>query len=237
MTDIENQQGRSSGADQAEDRRVLSGAEIEERRPAEWRQLLDRLCARFATGDFATGLALVQGIGELAEQVNHHPDLDLRYGYLDVRLSSHDVGGITARDIRLAEGISRLAADAGAVGDPTGLEVVELGLDTWDAGAIGGFWAAMLGYGDPRSGDLVDPHRLNPTVWFQETDAHEVPRQRFHLDIWVPPEEVETRIAAAVAAGGTLFDDSRAPSFWVLADRQGNKACLCTWQDRDPSAA
>lgn len=222
-----------------EDRRLLTGREVEERRPPEWRQILDRLCARFRTGDFATGLALVNRIGEAAEAADHHPDLDLRYPYLDVRLNSHDVGGITARDLRLAEEISRFAAEAGASADPAALAQVELGLDTWDSGEVRPFWAAVLGYGgdDADSDEVVDPGRLQPTVWFQDTDPHETPRQRWHLDIWVPAEEVEGRIAAAVAAGGTLADDTHAPRFWVLADPQGNRACLCTWQDRDEPAA
>ena len=71
-----------------------------------------------------------------------------------------------------------------------------------------------------------------PALWFQDTEDHEEPRQRFHLDVWVPPEQVQPRIDAALAAGGTLASDAEAPSFWVLADPDGNKACLCTWQDR-----
>lgn len=220
-----------------DDRRVLSGTEVEERRPEEWRQLLGRLCARFRTADFATGLALVNRIGTVAEAADHHPDVDLRYGHVDVRLRSHDVGGVTSRDLRLAAEISGLAADAGAVAEPGGLEIIELGLDTWDAAELRPFWAAVLGYGDAAADDLVDRTGLNPSVWFQDTEPHATPPQRWHLDVWVPPEEVEGRIAAALAAGGTLADQSAAPSFWVLADPQGNRVCLCTWQDRgDPAA-
>jgi hypothetical protein len=39
---------------------------------------------------------------------------------------------------------------------------------------------------------------------------------------------------AAVAAGGTLVSDDEAPAFWVLADPEGNRMCLCTWQERTP---
>jgi 4a-hydroxytetrahydrobiopterin dehydratase len=68
------------------------------------------LSATFETGDFATGLRLVNSIGELAEAANHHPDVDLRYGHVDVRLSSHDAGGVTARDVKMARSISERAA-------------------------------------------------------------------------------------------------------------------------------
>ncbi|NNG34857.1 4a-hydroxytetrahydrobiopterin dehydratase [Nakamurella aerolata] len=69
--------------------------------------------AEFATKDFATGLRLVNKIGELAEAANHHPDVDLRYGSVTVRLSSHDIGGLSRRDAKLAAQISRAAAELG----------------------------------------------------------------------------------------------------------------------------
>jgi 4a-hydroxytetrahydrobiopterin dehydratase len=81
----------------------------------------------------------------------------------------------------------------------------------------------------PRfSEDLTDPDGDLPTLWFQETDQHPEPRQRFHLDLRVPPEVAGPRIEAALAAGGTLVSDERAPRFTVLADPQGNKVCVCT---------
>jgi 4a-hydroxytetrahydrobiopterin dehydratase len=52
----------------------------------------------------------------------------------------------------------------------------------------------------------------------------------------VHPAQVQPRIDAAVAAGGTLVSDKEAPSFWVLADPQGNQVCLCTWQEPGSSA-
>jgi 4a-hydroxytetrahydrobiopterin dehydratase len=48
----------------------------------------------------------------------------------------------------------------------------------------------------------------------------------------VPPEVAESRIAAALEAGGTLVTDENAPRFWVLADPQGNKACVTTGRGR-----
>jgi 4a-hydroxytetrahydrobiopterin dehydratase len=71
-----------------------------------------------------------------------------------------------------------------------------------------------------------------PLIWFQRSGDEE-PRQRWHPDLWVDPAEVRPRIDRALAAGGTLVSDADAPSFWVLADPEGNKVCLCTWQDRE----
>ena len=49
----------------------------------------------------------------------------------------------------------------------------------------------------------------------------------------MPHDVAEERIAAAIAAGGTLVSAARARAFWILADPEGNEACVCTWQDRD----
>lgn len=200
----------------------------------DWRILFAQIRARFRTGDFATGLALVDRIGEAAEEMNHHPDLALSYPHLDVTLSSHDVGGVTDRDIRLARRISAIAAELGVAAEPAALQTLEIGLDTSDAAAIKPFWRAVLGMQDSAQEDeLVDPAGVLPTLWFQPTEPHDPPRQRFHLDIRVPPELAEQRVEAALAAGGTLVSDDRAPRFWVLADAEGNKACVCTCEGRD----
>ena len=59
-------------------------------------------------------------------------------------------------------------------------------------------------------------------------DDHDTPRQRWHFDLWLAPEVAEQRIGAAVAAGGSVVDDSEAPAFTVLADSDGNRVCVCT---------
>jgi 4a-hydroxytetrahydrobiopterin dehydratase len=79
---------------------------------------------------------------------------------------------------------------------------------------------------------VFDPSGRIANLWFQGTDAHETPRQRFHLDLWLPPELVPARIEAGLAAGGSVVYDDEAPAFTVMADPQGNKVCLCTYLDR-----
>jgi 4a-hydroxytetrahydrobiopterin dehydratase len=210
----------------------LTGSEITERAPSGWVYLRNALRTRLRTGDFATGLALVNTIGAAAEAADHHPDLDLRYTYVDVRLSSHDVGGVTGRDLRLAATISELAGSAGVAVDANGLVIMELALDSPSFPDQLDFWEAVLGYPRDAEGDLRDPYDKVPLIWFQRSGDEE-PRQRWHPDLWVDPAEVRPRIDRALAAGGTLVSDADAPSFWVLADPEGNKVCLCTWQDRE----
>ncbi|MEV4108202.1 4a-hydroxytetrahydrobiopterin dehydratase [Nonomuraea sp. NPDC049695] len=213
----------------------LTGQQIGDEGLDGWAYLLGGLQTRILTKDFATGLSVVNAIGAAAEEMNHHPDLDLRYTHVDVRLTSHDERAVTDRDIRLARVISSITAEAGAQLESSSLSRLELALDTPAGESIPPFWAAVLAtehLSGPDFGDEVrDPADVLPTVWFQASGSEE-PRQRWHLDIWVDPAQVQPRMDAALAAGGTLLSDAEAPSFWVLADPEGNRACLCTWQAR-----
>ena len=208
----------------------LTGQQIADEAPAGWVYLLGGLQTRIRTRDFAAGLAIVDAIGAAAEAMDHHPDLDLRYTHVDIRLTSHDVGAVTGRDLRLARTISTIAADAGTATEGATVSRLELALDTPDFAAVLPFWGAVLAM-EPAGDELRDPYGALPVMWLQKSGSEE-PRQRWHPDVWVDPAQVQPRIDAAVAAGGTLVSDAEAPSFWVLADPQGNKVCLCTWQDR-----
>lgn len=213
---------------------LLTARDVDGEGLADWRPMFDELHARFGTADFVSALELVNRIGAAAEEADHHPDLGLHWGRVDVRLSSHDAGGMTRRDVRLARTISAIAAELGAEARTDALTSLELGLDTPDAAAIRPFWAALLGYRNgPHEDDISDPAGIRPTIWFQTAEPTDPPPQRWHLDIRVPPEVAETRIQEALEAGGALVDDTVAPRFWVLADAQGNKACITTWQGRD----
>lgn len=208
---------------------VLSGDEIATLGIDDWRSMYSALEARFRTPNFAAGLEFVNAIGLVAEAANHHPDIELRYSVVHVLITDHEAGGKTQRDVDLARQISALAAERGISADPASISRLELALDTWDIEAVRPFWAAVLGLDDPGHGDEVsDPEGPHPTIWFQETDEHPAPRQRFHLDIRVPPEVAQARIEAALSAGGTLVSEDEAPRFTIVADPQGNKICICT---------
>jgi 4a-hydroxytetrahydrobiopterin dehydratase len=209
----------------------LTGLQIADEKLDGWANLFNRLKTRIATPDFAAGLALVNAIGAVAEELDHHPDVDLRYSFVGISLTSHDVGAVTARDIRLARRIDELAAAAGLATDRAAVSHLELGLDSPDAATVGDFWAAVLTT-ENRGEEVVDPAGALPTVWFQHSGREE-PRQRWHFDLWVEPDRVQPIIDRATAAGGTLVSDASAPAFWVLADAEGNRMCLCTWKGRD----
>ncbi|WP_369375455.1 4a-hydroxytetrahydrobiopterin dehydratase [Promicromonospora sp. Populi] len=203
----------------------------------DWRALAVSAIARFTTGSFATGLALVGRIGELAESMNHHPDVDLRYGTVTVRTWSHDIGGLSERDLALARAISAAARVFGVAADPAGVRDVAIAIDVVVGPEVQPFWQAVLGH-DPRphpggistASPLLDGDGRLPSFWFQQSDERREQRNRIHVDVWVPHDHAEARVVAAVAAGGRLVTDEHAPSWWVLADAEGNEACVCTWQ-------
>lgn len=221
-------------------KQTLSPAEVTDAGIEDWRYIMGRITARFRTKDFATGLKLLAMIGEAAEEADHHPDITLVYTDVVVTLSSHDVRGVTSRDIDLARSISGFAAELGVVADVAGLTQVELGLDTEDGSRHAALYAALLG-SRVVDGEPVDPTHQAPTLWWQgqpETgeDYPELPEpaveQRWHLDVWVAVDEAESRLAAVLEAGGRLVSDAAAPSYWVIEDADGNRSCICTSADR-----
>lgn len=216
-------------------RATLSSQQVRDAGLADWRQIMGRLRARFRTGDFATGMRLVTRISESAEAMDHHPDLSLTYPEVIVTLSSHDVGGITSRDIDLARQISDHAAALGVESDVSGLTQLDIGLDTARGTTLGPFYAALLGSALER-GEPVDASGQVPTVWWQDQNEPDeewaLPpqsfEQRWHFDVWVPHDDAERRLQAVLDAGGRLVSDRGAPSYWVVEDADGNRSCICT---------
>lgn len=64
----------------------------------------------FEFKDFAAAMKFVNRVAQAAEQANHHPDIDIRYNKVRMSLTSHDSGGVTARDLRMAKEIADIAA-------------------------------------------------------------------------------------------------------------------------------
>src|SRR5689334_4797296 len=62
----------------------------------------------------------------------------------------------------------------------------------------------VLGYDEVGDDDLLDAHRRGPSFWFQQLDTERPQRNRIHIDVYVPRDHVETRITAALAAGGSI---------------------------------
>jgi 4a-hydroxytetrahydrobiopterin dehydratase len=200
----------------------------------DWRVLWSVAFAVYRTVDFATGLALVNEIGRLAEAAGHHPDLNLRSRVLEVRLVTKERWSLTHVDLDLARQISRAATALGIPADPGAIRTWEFALDAVDIDAVRTFWCAVLGYEMVGESDIADPEGLYPPVFVQQMAAPRVGRNRIHIDVGVPHDLAEARVAAAIAAGGTLVTDQFAPTHWTLADPEGNEVDIATWMGRTP---
>jgi len=230
---------------------MLNGEQIAEADLTDWRKLAQGLHARYLVDDFGTGARFVAEVGEAGDTLRHHPIVSIGKGYVDLKLITDDaiyraddgteyvIGWPTQQDVDLARQITAIAADHGITADPASVSVIELGLDTAQSATIAPVWAALMtgipeaqGHGSPGD-EIRDATGRVPNLWFGDADEADSPRQRFHVEVYVAPEVAEQRIAAALAAGGTVVDDSNAPSLTVIADQDGNEGIICV----DVSAA
>ncbi|WP_271986552.1 VOC family protein [Pseudoclavibacter terrae] len=198
---------------------------------ADWRVVGDGARANFATGNFAKGAAFVAAIAEAADDADHHPDVDLRYGSVMVRLISHDVGDLSERDIALATHVSEIARGLGIEATPGTVQSIQIAIDVVDLDAVLPFWEAVLAYERRGGEDLADPIAVGPNVWLQQIDAPRTERNTMHVDVYVPRDHVDARLEAALAAGGRVINDTSTPEYWTLADPEGNEVDLAPWRD------
>lgn len=205
----------------------------------DWRLLSEGACAFFRTESYAAGARLVAAIAELPGIDDHGPQIDVRGDGVTVRLITitEDYFGMSRRDVELAREISAAARAQGLSADPSVVQTLLIVPGAPVTAEVLPFWKAVLGY-EPRPDspdeDLVDPHRFGPAFWFE---AMNEPRAdgggAIHIAVWVPYEQAEARVAAALAAGGHLVRDDFAPAWWTLADAAGNEADIATTMQRD----
>ena len=190
----------------------------------------DDASTRFHPGTFAAGLSLVDAIGRLADGGSQQPDLDLQSEWVTVRLRCDAEGQFSEDDLALAERISTTAGDLGASVDLTRLQAVPVSIDALVIPEVMPFWRAVLGYRQVGE-DLEDDRHQGPPFWFQQMDVPRPQRNRIHIDVFVPHDQAEARVAAAIAAGGHIVSDENAPKTWLLADAEGNEVDVASWPD------
>jgi 4a-hydroxytetrahydrobiopterin dehydratase len=204
----------------------------------EWRVLSEGACALFRTDSFAAGGRFVEAVSRLEGLDAQHAAIDVRRDSVTSRLltTTGDYWGMSDDDVALARRISSIARDQGIAADPSKVQTLLVIPGAPDTSKVMPFWRAVLGY-EPRSDspdeDLVDPIGVGPGFWFEPMDE---PRAdgggAIHIAVWVPGEEAEARVSAAVAAGGRIVRDEFAPAWWTLADAAGNEADIATTAGR-----
>ncbi|HEY7400058.1 MAG TPA: VOC family protein [Actinomycetota bacterium] len=188
----------------------------------------------------ATAVFRVGSISEaagLAAAIARVPGLDasgllltIGSSHVSVRLT-RGVFQLDRLHVELARSVSAVARSAGALADRGAVQEIQVAIASKPNDVDVGFWRAVLGYAPRAEDNAVDPLGHGSTVWMQELDPEKPLRHAMHVDVSVAREDSEARVAAALAAGGRLVDDSSAPAAWILSDRAGNKVCIAAWPD------
>jgi 4a-hydroxytetrahydrobiopterin dehydratase len=208
-----------------------------------WRYVLTTLLTTVPVGSVGQAAEVAARCTAVAgDDADGHLWLELRADHVLLSVQTIAECRVRERDIELARALSGSLRELNLRTVPAAgrsVQLIELAVDAIDIPAVRPFWKAVLGYEnepgvvDDVGAAVADPHRLGPTVWFQQMDTPRLERNRIHLDISVPHDAAEARIAAALAAGGILVSEAAAPAFWILADVEGNEVCITTWQGRD----
>jgi hypothetical protein len=201
---------------------------------ADWQAVFSAMaCYRITSPAQQRNLAAA--VASLADDAGFPLLVDLRPGLVIVDSGKdqweNEAHGLELDFTDLAGNLQTAARGLGATADPGLPRFTQLFIDAADVAAVRAFWVAALGYSyDWRAGvsDIHDPRRLNPVLVFQELDASETERRRqrnrIHVELAVPSDLAQTRVATTVAAGGRLLDASE--DRWRVADPEGNEMVI-----------
>lgn len=196
---------------------------------SDWRVVVSGACALYRTTGYAQSMALVNATVAAAGPL--HPEFEVRERVVLVRLAAPD-RRLTSDHLVAARSIAAAASGLGVRADPSGIQDVQIALDAEDVPAVHAFWAAALGFERIRESSLRSPERIGPTIFVNEK-VYRAPRNRIHVDVFIPPDQAPARIEAILAAGGRMLGDQYAPEWWSLIDPEGNVVDLATWEGRD----
>ena len=202
---------------------------------SDWTVVDGRLEISVRAKDFVQAIEFVNRFTNLAEAQNHHPDFDIRYNTIRMRVVSHDVGGLTDRDITFATAVNVLIEEMGLKRQPEKITRSTVVLVSANVEAIKPFWKAIFDFKDAKEDDnlLLDRSDVLPPLRFHELtgvsasddDATPAPGN-VHFEVFVPASLAKDRRQAAVEAGGRLLSDANATDRWELADADGNRVIL-----------
>jgi 4a-hydroxytetrahydrobiopterin dehydratase len=205
-------------------RAFLEAADLED-----WAVLHGGATAVFRVSSLTDAARLAEAVAGLPGLAGTGVLLTVADDHLTVRLT-RDVLRLEEQHVRLARAVSATARDYGAVPDRAAVQEVQIAVAAKPDAVDVDFWRAVLGYEPMADDNAIDPLGHGSTVWMQELRPDKPLRHAMHLDVSVPREQAETRVATAIAAGGRVVEDSL-PAWWVLADRAGNKVCVAAWPD------
>jgi hypothetical protein len=199
---------------------------------ADWRVTSGGPQAVFVATSMAHAARLVGPVIEAAERAGIEPDIDLRAEAVIVRIRNSDEDAtVAASATTFAAEVSRAAAELGLVADPARVQTVGIYVAQHSGVDVRPFFRAALGYVDVGESDAGDPLRSGPQLAFNPITGDAAGRGRTHFDVFVPADQAQARVDAALAAGGRLVDDSAAPAYWSLASPDNPGVDIAAWTD------
>jgi len=200
----------------------------------DWVVLHGGAAAVYRVGSLSDAVRLADAVAKVPGFAGNGAVLTLSDARLSVRLT-RDVWQLKSQHIDVARAVSAVAREYGADADRAAVHEVQIAIAAQPADLDLGFWRAVLGYDAAAEDNAFDPLGNSSVVWLQELNPDKPLKHAMHLDVSVSGEDAQARVDAAVAAGGRIVVDE-SPASWILADRAGNKVCICAWPDgADPN--
>ena len=151
-------------------------------------------------------------------------------------MHNRGVERLPARVAEFAAEVSRAAADLALTPDVSRIQSVDIYVAQHSATDTRPFWTAALGYDPLGDTDAFDPLRRGPQLAFNPIRGDPQGRGRTHIDVSVPADQAPARVAAVLAAGGRLVDDSQAPAWWTVASPDGHGIDIASLDDTRSSS-
>ena len=199
----------------------------------EWVVLHGGPTAVFRVASMADAARLGAAIADLPD-LQPQTTLTMTSTHVTVRLR-RGVYRTEATDVEVARAISAAARAIGAPADRSATQEVQLAIAAKPDSLDVGFWRAVLGYVPLADDNATDPLGTGSAFWMQDLDPAKPLRHAMHIDVSLAAEQAAARVAAGVAAGGRIVEESNAPGSWILADKAGNKVCIAAWPDGAPT--
>ncbi len=174
---------------------------------------------------------LIAPVVAAAERFGILPDVDLRPEAVVVRIANRSEDGIPAAAVEFAAAVSLAAAELRLTPDSSLAQSIGIYVAQHSQADARPFFLAALGYEAFGDTDAVDPLRCGPQLAFNPITDDSPARGRTHFDVFVPADQAQARVAATLAAGGRLVDDSHAPAWWSLASPDSHGVDIASWTD------
>ncbi|WP_374314343.1 VOC family protein [Microbacterium sp.] len=197
---------------------------------ADWRVTETGPQAVFLATSLAHAASLVAPIVDAAERFGVLPDVDVRPEAVVVGVPGWP-GGIPAGAPAFAAAVSVEAASLRLTADPSRTQAIGIYVAQHSEADARPFFLAALGYEPLGDTDAADPLRRGPQLAFNPITGDAPARGRTHFDVFVPADQAQARVDAALAAGGRLVDDAHAPAWWSLASPENHGVDIAAWTD------